>query len=350
MTSFIVDPLLITTPYADTAPEEARAWLLNISTWVTEIQSSPFEWRHVYESTIRLLGANAFPTFSLLRDLAARSGADVNISAISSGVAKFFQDPSRDLYSSLTTQCAVVNNAQSAINPGAFIQRNIPSVRESLADAMLCLACDKCVGGPFATGARVVTTRLPAGENIIIVSCDIGLTDPPEVYERIVDRRVEQSIEIVVTPDQLFDAVGIVSYLASADGLSMAIQREARRIQTQPLMLLAMGPAFWQSLRDNGISNDFSAMSKLVRVSGAILCGLAKDLNIDLREVRQAETADSRPLMRESDGAKAYRATLVKYGIGWRLHYWHVPGRASGGSDTIELSLVLRKGDPVRMV
>ena len=46
--------------------------------------------------------------------------------------------------------------------------------------------------------------------------------------------------------------------------------------------------------------------------------------------------------MRGKDQASAWRIDVMKYGAGWRLHYWHIPG-PDGGS--IEFSNVCKESE-----
>jgi hypothetical protein len=51
MPSFVVDPVLCTTPEGD-EPEEASRWLAALGAWLDAVEASPFEWRHVHRCSL----------------------------------------------------------------------------------------------------------------------------------------------------------------------------------------------------------------------------------------------------------------------------------------------------------
>jgi len=75
MPSFVVDPILCTTPEA----EEARSlgqWLEALDRWLDAAERSPFEWKHVHPCTVALFEVGRFPAFESLRRARDTTGID----------------------------------------------------------------------------------------------------------------------------------------------------------------------------------------------------------------------------------------------------------------------------------
>ncbi len=54
MPSFVVDPVLCTTPEADEVAAVA-GWLSALEAWLDAVESSPFAWRHVHRCSLALV-------------------------------------------------------------------------------------------------------------------------------------------------------------------------------------------------------------------------------------------------------------------------------------------------------
>jgi hypothetical protein len=67
-------------------------------------------------------------------------------------------------------------------------------------------------------------------------------------------------------------------------------------------------------------------------------------MDIDRRAIRKSIAADSDQVTRSSDGAKAWRVSVTKYGAGYRLHYWAIPKKGSM-PERIEFANVAREQD-----
>jgi len=78
-------------------------------------------------------------------------------------------------------------------------------------------------------------------------------------------------------------------------------------------------------------------------LAAATIAGEIKHLpGAKLHPLGRSPAPDSPQRMRGQDQASAWRIDVMKYGAGWRLHYWHIPG-ADGGR--IEFSNVCKESE-----
>ena len=349
MPGFVIDPLLVTTPAAHARGEEVKEWLRRLEIWLAEVESSPFKWRHFLGCTYRLQEIGRFPTFSLLRDLVRSRGLDFNVRRIMAGVDAFFQDASRDILAATTTQYALIEEEGSEVFPAALISRNVPELHEELLNALFCLACDRGAGEGFARSINLVT--LPIGRELreVRIRGVLALTEPDEIAERLGRKALDEAIPIVVSPDDFH--TGVEDILEGGfDVFRAAVVRLARRLyQDLDLLPFGAGSEFWRSLWDSTINTNHSAIEKLLRICAAIVANHLDEIMSEMRPVRSSVGPQSPQRIRERDGARGWRLIVTKKGIGWRLHYWHVPARGGEQPECIELANVIRMKETPRI-
>lgn len=347
MPSFVVDPILCATPEPDAEPADVARWLAALEGWLVALEGSPFDWRHVLLCTDALREVGRFPAFDSLRAHARRAAVDVNIGGLYQQIARFFQDESRDLRSITATHCAVVTEAEPAIAPPEVLTRNLPEVRGALRDGLLCLACDKANGEPFAKEARLVTLPFANGARDVSVEGIVDLIDPESLAARLAGQPLRESFPVLLSPEDLSE-FGYEALLEGGEaGFCALVTSIARSLypESQPLPS-SIGSQLWRSLDKTGILKDVFATRKLLRICAMTLAGRLGEVNVERREKRETSSPTSSQQTRESDKAKAWRLTITKAGAGYRLHYWHIPARA-GQVEQIEFANVLRERDPV---
>lgn len=103
--------------------------------------------------------------------------------------------------------------------------------------------------------------------------------------------------------------------------------------------------SFFESITEHEIDAEELVLKKILMAATAILTNNTKYLHdkYELRPKRISKTADAPQETRSSDGAKAWRMTVIPEGAGWRMHYWKIP--VPEGS-IIEFANVLKKHDP----
>ncbi len=347
MPSFVVDPVLCTTPEGD-EPEEASRWLAALGAWLDAVEASPFEWRHVHRCSLALLDMGRFPAFDSLRRAQKIARADVNTGGLLRRISRFFQNEEHDLLAVTATRCFVVPDGQQPmIAPADVLGRNLPEVSGLLTDALLCVACDKATGERFARTAHFVTLPFAGGEREILVAGPVGLVDPDTMSERLGDKALNERFPVLLSPDDLSDFDRDALLAGGEAGLAPLIDSMAgRSFPGATTTSIGVGAHFWQSMEKTGILQDAFASCKLLRICAGLVADRLEEMNVDRRFKRSTMAPDSPQQTRKSDEGRAWRLTITKHGAGYRLHYWHVP--ASGGRPAyVELANVLRETDPV---
>jgi hypothetical protein len=347
MPNFFVDPLLCTTPEPHADPSEVARWLAALEGWLAALEGSPFDWRHFILCTDALREFGRFPEFDSLRADARRAAVDVNIGGLLQRLMRFFQDETRDLRTITATQCAVVSEADPAIAPPEVLARNLPEVRRALQDGLLCLACDKTAGEPFAKEACLVTSPFEDSSKEVSVEGTIELVDPENMTERLSGRSLRESFPVLFSPADL-SAFNHEALLTGGEHRFCALigSMATSLYPGSHLLASSAGSQFWRSLYKTGIIEDTFATGKLLRVCAAIVASRLDDMNVERRAKRETDSPDSAQQTRHSDKAKAWRLTITKANAGYRLHYWHIPA-STGQADRIEFANVLRERDPV---
>jgi hypothetical protein len=104
----------------------------------------------------------------------------------------------------------------------------------------------------------------------------------------------------------------------------------------------SFGPQFFPSIRQHDLETNKVVLAKIVHFASAIVANTIKDLKCNLHPLHE-DDPPSPQLTRPSDGARAWRLELVPRGVGWRMHYWHIPTPLGG---KIEFAKILKKHDP----
>jgi len=344
MPNFVVDPLLCTTPDTDDA---LGPWLQALDAWLGAAADSPFEWKHLHRCTVGLVELGRFPGFEALRRARSAAGVDTNTGDLLRRITRFFQDEARDLHAVTATQCVVIADGEASIEPAAIPERNLPDIRAPFTDSLLCLACDRAAGEPFARSTHLVTLPLAEPADEVAIRGAVGLVDPESIGKRLRSETLDERFPLLFSPEELsrfhHEALregGEAVFPALLESIAKSTHPDT------PLRSVRVGSHFWQSLQKTGLIEDAFATVKLLRICAALLADRLDSLNVDRRPKRSTMAANSPQQTRESDRAKAWRLTITKHGAGYRLHYWHVPA-AGERAEQIELANVLRETDPV---
>jgi hypothetical protein len=347
MTSFLVDPILVTRPDASASISDKQAWLVALEGWALELMDSPHHWWHIEACTVTLYSSEKVPDYTYLRSLRNEVDLDINVNVINKIVNRFFGSPEHDIYNGLSTKFVVHSLSGLSVQPIELVDRNFEATRNHLLSLLYCLCCDKHGGSEPATSMRIVTIPLVIPASVLTVSARIELVESSISSLHNVPFDVIESFDIMFTPD---DLVGILDarqlFQQETRHIVTEIERLARGQPAAACLPVALGSQFRQSLAASSIINDDSALAKLIRVCAAVTNVTAKDLKLDLRPLRTSPAAGSPQRIRGVDGATAWRLTITDSGVGWRLPYWHVRADQSERREIIEFANVLKKHDP----
>ncbi len=349
MPSFVIDPYLVTVPPADCSVAEFQVWIARLESWLNEVHDSPFEWRHFLQCTYRLQEIGRFPTFQVLRDMVRARGLDINIRHLMVRIASFFQDETRDILASTRTRFALVEEEVPEVIPAAFVSRNARALHDDLMTSLVCLACDRLSGESFARSIQVVTApfqrRIPSLE----IRGTLALTEPDGLIQEVSRRHFHEVIPLVYSPEDFQTRVEDILE-GGFDVFRAGVVRLARRLYRDvDLLPFTAGPEFWDSLWDSTINTNHTAVEKLLRICAAMVANRLDDVKSELRPVRSSVGPQSAQRVRKRDGARGWRLIITKKGIGWRLHYWHVPARLPEQPECLELANVVTMNEVPRI-
>jgi len=339
-----MDPVLVTTPDDDTGREEVERWLTNLDIWLNEALASTHTWLHCVEATYQLISGGRFPNFSLLRAWQQKYRLDINISQIDKRVNEFFNNEEFDLGGKLEQLGYLIepDEISIVISPDQFFTRwhNLIGVKMSFLLAVAC-AC-KHMGEATACNLSIATLVLTESKEVE-VSATITYSIPEFDWDA--NDKIIQTFPLQFTPDDIPPLDVIILWSQGEAGIRKAIEQYYRKEWqgTVPNPIeYRIGLRFIESVNSAYLNNDEVLLSKIIRFAAAVIAGEAKNLNCNLRHLRESKAADSPQRTRPSDNAKAWRLTLVDRGVGWRMHYWQIS--TSEGS-VIEFANVLKKHD-----
>ncbi len=101
MANIFVDPVIVMTPPDNTSRNGIEVWLTNLTIWLQEALTSPFEWLHFVQASDLLQESGRFPDFNLLKNWQKKYRLDINISQIARNVNTFFRNDEFDLKQNL---------------------------------------------------------------------------------------------------------------------------------------------------------------------------------------------------------------------------------------------------------
>ncbi len=345
MASILVDPVLVTTPEDGASREDLERWLTNLDIWLKEALASPHSWSHCVKATYQLVSCGRFPNFTLLRSWQRKFGLDVNIGQVDRRVNEFFNNEEFDLRGKLENLGYLIelDNVSIVIWPEIFFVRWHDLVRDDMC-LLLATACAcKHMGEHTARNLSIATLALAESKEME-VSAVISDSIPEFAWDA--GNRIAQMFPLLFTPGDI-PPLDIISLWSQGEaGIRQAIDHHYRKKWQNTVpnpMKYQMGSRFIESVNRVHLDNDEVLLGKIVRFAAAVIAGEAKNLNCNLRHLRESEAADSPQRTRTSDNAKAWRLTVTNRGVGWRMHYWLVP--TSEGS-VIEFANVLKKHDP----
>ncbi|NPC68200.1 hypothetical protein HPP05_00365 [Corallococcus exiguus] len=338
MRTYIIEPHLISLP--DDNEESVRHWFSAISRWLEEAHLAPQDWGHLIKCTHLLYEKGKAASFMEMRRLAQKHKIDINTSTLAQRFNAFFQNDELDVIGDTEIE-DVAQTPPHTITPESFRTRN-DMCEPHLGDALVSLGCAEKINStdlPFIVGlalpaehSEVVITSNPE----LIQTKDGALHGPLAITARFGHIGTPESFSATITQEEFINNPE-ASFTATLRSLS-ASAPACRRI--------ALHTDFIASLNRSTILTDHQSRSRLIRASSAIVRFEEGSLSLGVRAIRTSIAGDAKQVKRSRDSATAWRATITKYGAGWRLHYWLIP-KSGDTNETIEFVSILKETDPV---
>jgi len=345
MIGLLVCPYIMTVPDSGSAGADIERWWIDAVEWLVELQDSRLDWRQIVECTDLLMAEDRFITFDRLRRLQIASGADIN-PAIVSRVSRQLQNGERDYKASTTTKY-VLSNRSVSISPPELLARISAGCQVPLHDALVAIAVDKSINEEFAQSVRLVDLPHDPKVDELCIEGDIDSTDPETIADKLDNGHLVECFEVFTTPKDL-GKLDPREILAIGTEEFVRYLNRVTRLNGEPNPLpCQLHPVFLESLSNSSIDSNATGMNTLVRRCGEILGGIAHTVaGAELRWFRTNPNASSGQRTRASDGARAWRVTITKSGVGWRMNYWRIPGSMPGDQEAIEFAWVQHETDP----
>jgi|GEM_PF-2835604 len=347
MANIFVDPVIVTTPPDNTSRDGIEEWLANLTIWLQEALTSPFEWLHFVQATDLLQESGRFPDFNLLKNWQKRYRLDINIIQIARSINDFFRNEDFDLKQTLDRleYDFEVETGSISINPAQFIVRWLDAIHQEMHSLFAATCVSKCLNHDLARELRIATSAFPHSVREIEVSAVI--VDAIPDFPRSADNSISQTFPLLFTPDDLLPLIDVIElWDRGTKGLLYAIEQQFKKdwyeTASDPMKFI-LGRCFIDSVNDAGLDTNEHMLRRIVKSAAAVIADQAKNIKgYKLHELRETEAANSPQRTRARDNAKAWRLMLGKHGAGWRLHYWQIP--TLEGS-IIEFSNVVKESD-----
>lgn len=263
-------------------------------------------------------------------------------------VNAFFRDEQLDLSKKLDTLGYLVEAEENtiAIHPEQFSSRWLECIYEEMQQIFITACACKHTRDTFGSSLLIATPLLIHGKREIAVSATIKDAIPD--FTRNADNIITETFPLLFTPEDL-PLLDIVSLWKQGEqGIRKAIEQQYTQdwANIAEQLSFKLGSHFIMSVNDKSETTEL-LLNQIIKTMTRIIANKTKEGKHDRHELRESEASGTPQLIRARDNAKAWRITLTTDGAGWRMHYWQIPGGASG--DSIEFSNILTKKDPVRI-
>lgn len=348
--NIFVDPVIVATPDEATDRDGIVAWLENLQVWLNEALSAHFSWWHSSTITDLLEAQGRFPGFANLRSLLRKYPLDINPALLAHKINEFFRDPAHDLEDKLEHfgYLAELEENSVVVSPEAMSTRWPHFIHTSI-HALLVIACVcKQTAHPFAGALSIATLKF--SDQIrevqeVAISATLMYVIPELACKP--GDVITQTFPLLFTPKDLQPLINVLECWQKGEaGIQYSIVQQfqkdwhkAGKISLQ----FRLGPHFIESVSDNGLDTNEIVLKRVVMLAAAVIADQIKDIeSAKLHPLRVNPAGNSPQRIRSKDQASAWRVDVTKYGAGWRLHYWRIPG-PDGGS--IEFSNICKESD-----
>lgn len=342
--SIFIDPVIVMTPAQGANKTVVEEWLHNLVTWLKEALSGQNEWLHCIEATGLLEENGHFPSFATLRSLQRTYQLDINPSVIAREVNTFFRNPDWDLQARLEDLGYLVEaqDGSISIHPARIPARWPAYIQKEMQQVLITTCACKCTNHSLTSDFHMVTLKLPEQTREVTISA-IVIDALPDIA-RDIDNKIAQTFPLLFSPEDIALPDIVHLWQQGEAGIRKAIDYQYKKNWHHTALTYRFSPSFFSTIQDAELDTNALVLMKIVRAAAAVIANKAKDVDAyDLRHLRESKTADNKQHTRLADNAKAWRLTLIKEGVGWRMHYWQIP--TLDGS-VIEFANLLKKHDP----
>lgn len=347
MHNILFDPIFLIVPEQTASSNEVQAWFEMLDIWARAIDA-PQNWYHLRDQVLEHLGYERFPSFQRLRTMQRRYHLDITLQGIARLVNTIFLQDAQSFRQALEAHLLdyglIVEPSLYTIvlQPSSFAQQWPGELNAAVIHLVAEAGAAKSQGEPFSTNIKIATTEHS------IIEHELRITGETTILSG--DKAEHTSFSaifpLVFEPEESVTTDTLTLWSQSEQGVIIAFERQFSQnwatTVTSPLSF-TLGPRFLTSVRERRADTNTIVLSKIIYTAAAVIANQAKNIDCELHPLRETEAANSPQRTRTKDGAKAWRLMLTNKGVGWRMHYWHIPG-PSGGS--IEFSNILRKHDP----
>lgn len=210
MANIFVDPVIVMTPPDNTSRNGIEVWLTNLTIWLQEALTSPFEWLHFVQASDLLQESGRFPDFNLLKNWQKKYRLDINISQIARNVNTFFRNDEFDLKQNLDRLAYdfEVEAGSISISPILFTTRWHEAIHEDMHSLFVATCVSKCLHHDVARELRIATLAFPHPAREIDVSAII--VDAIPDFPRNADNMISQTFPLLFTPDDLLPLIDVI--------------------------------------------------------------------------------------------------------------------------------------------
>lgn len=355
MNNILIDPVVLIVPSEDATRETVSAWIENLNVWLAEAFDSHHRWLHLAEMLHACLEYDHLPNFELFRRWQKKYGKDgleIDIPELMNRISDFFLKEEFELGSKLEDHLMeagyVIEPGESSISiaPRQFVDRWPDAIRDKMSLLLATACAGKCKGEVFASRLYIATLALPGGKREIEVSAVITFISDKEGQ---IDQEIAEILPLLFTPEDIEPLDAVSLWNRGEKGLLKAIEQKYRydwQTQAPKPLPCKIGPRFMESITSR-LDVTEALLRQIVKTMAGVVADKPELLKYKPHEVREREEAGTPQLVRESDGARAWRITITPEGAGWRMHYWK--GYHPQLGSFIEFSNVLTKHDPVEI-
>jgi len=330
MANIFVDPVIVMTPSDDASKDEVEKWLEDLTIWLQEALTAPFNWLHSVEATDTLQDSGRFPSFGVLRNWEKKYQLNINPQQIARRVNDFFRNEELDLKDHLKRlEYDIEPEINSiVITPDQLIARWPDAIRANL--QLLLTHCCACKHIAFPLGQELHIATLPLANGAKQISVSVVILNALPEFVRDAENRISQVFPLVITPDDLLPLIDVVEIWAKGkQAITYAIKQQYRNGQSSPTNTypsFRLGPRFIESVNERGLDTNTTLLRSIIRAAADVIADKARDIRgYHLHAFRKNEAANSQQFVRDGDNARAWRLMLQQHGAGWRLHYWQIP-------------------------
>lgn len=351
MPNILIDPVLVVAPSEQASKAEVENWFNSLILWLEEATTPFYDWFYS-PNIIWLIGeSRQYPTFFTLQTLVRRYRVDVDVPLvlIANRLKELFNNENHELkIQDFDRRLEALNYDvefqpdSTQITPPEFTLRWPAPIQAEMLNLFGKLCVYKFAGDEFVTNLTIATSHLPKAQNKqieveTIVTLAIG---SPKLEQLLENSSLTEVFPLLFTPDDLPLLDVLYLWAQGEAGIKKAISQQYQQQQGNASMFeYYLGKDFIKDVETASLHTNVTLLRTMIKSMVVVLADKAKDLGVELEQLRESKNANS--AQRTKNGAGAWRLRITTKGAGWRLHYWRK-------NNIIEFSNVVREsGDDI---